>query len=357
MEDRMNAGRAGADVSKAPQAGNRVFSHRRKNNSWRNLTGFRYAHRGYFEQPNTASRYPKNELSTPLWRDDVRRIGKTGGLLIPENSMAAFERAVQYGFGSELDVHLAKDGSLPVVHDSNLLRMTGREGDVEQLTREELDRYTLLGTDQKIPELEEVLKLYTSREAATTREREAACLRPWLLPRRASAVKKAFRKAGESPDGEALCLPLIIELKATDQTCSSLCEKVMELIDRFPSLNYCVESFDPRSVLWFRKNRPDVLYGQLTENFTKSRSAVRDWGRISTFGMWCGATNLRTHPDFIACKYADRRNPAIRLSYLLGVRQVSWTLHSQEELDIVEHEGGVGIFERFLPDGNGWGDI
>ena len=175
--------------------------------------------------------------------------------------------------------------------------------------------------------------------------------------RQEAVLKKSTGRAGDSPDTEALCLPLIIELKATDQTYSSLCEKVMELIDRYPALNYCVESFDPRSVLWFRKNRPDVLYGQLTENFTKSKSAVRDWGRISTFGMWCVATDLRTHPDFIACKYADRGNLAIRLSYLLGVRQVSWTIRSQEELDIVERERGVGIFERFLPDGNGWGEL
>ena len=357
MGEMTNSGAAGAGASRTWEAAVKGFSHRRKNNSWRNLAGFRYAHRGYFEQPRSASRYPKNELSTPLWRDDIRKIQKAGDILIPENSMSAFERAVQYGFGAELDVHLAKDGSLPVVHDSNLLRMTGREGDVEQLTREELDRYTLLGTDEKIPELSEVLELYTSSRAETTREREKTGIRSWLLPRRDSVRKKSTGRAGDSPDTEALCLPLIIELKATDQTYSSLCEKVMELIDRYPALNYCVESFDPRSVLWFRKNRPDVLYGQLTENFTKSKSAVRDWGRISTFGMWCVATDLRTHPDFIACKYADRGNLAIRLSYLLGVRQVSWTIRSQKELDIVEKERGVGIFERFLPDGNGWGEL
>ena len=56
----------------------------------------------------------------------------------PENSLAAFRAAVNHGFGIELDVHLLKDGSLAVIHDSLLKRTTGAEGKVEDLTQEEL---------------------------------------------------------------------------------------------------------------------------------------------------------------------------------------------------------------------------
>ena len=53
---------------------------------------------------------------------------------IPENSMAAFRAALDHGYGIELDVHLLKDGNLAVIHDHSLLRTTGVEVEVEDLT-------------------------------------------------------------------------------------------------------------------------------------------------------------------------------------------------------------------------------
>ena len=44
---------------------------------------------------------------------------------IPENSMIAFERAIENSYIIELDVHLLKDGKIVVFHDDNLGRMTG----------------------------------------------------------------------------------------------------------------------------------------------------------------------------------------------------------------------------------------
>jgi len=47
--------------------------------------------------------------------------------LAPENSLRAFELALEYGLDmAELDVHLSQDGELMVVHDADLLRLTGR---------------------------------------------------------------------------------------------------------------------------------------------------------------------------------------------------------------------------------------
>ena len=71
----------------------------------------------------------------------------------PENSMAAFAAAVEKGYGVELDVHLLKDGTLAVIHDSDLSRTTGQTGRVEDLTAEELRNYRLQGSEQTIPEL------------------------------------------------------------------------------------------------------------------------------------------------------------------------------------------------------------
>ena len=335
---------------------------REKNKIWENLQGFRYAHRGLFHQPLSASRklsasVAKNPLrrqtdkvenalrrkavsakstdssrkmpasaAQVLWKEDIARWKAEGRGIVPENSMGAFRNAVRHGFGSELDVHLTADGKLVVLHDESLLRMTGVDAKAEEMTWPELSKLRLLNTGSRIPLLEQVLDLYTSGQALTGR-----------------------RDARADRRGARLYLPLIIELKSEGNV-RRLCHHVMELIDRYPTLNYCVESFDPRVVLWFRRHRSDVFRGQLTENFMRSREAVRQWGYVMTFGMWSVAPDLLTRPDFISCRFRDRRNLFIRFSHLCGVRQVNWIIRSQREMGIVDREGGLSIFERFLPD-------
>ena len=105
---------------------------RRGTESMTALRKFRYAHRGLYD--------------------------KAAG--IPENSMEAFSRAVARGFGAELDVHLLRDGTLAVFHDSDVKRMTGREGYLEDLSADELKNYPLDGTRETIPQFKDVLALF-----------------------------------------------------------------------------------------------------------------------------------------------------------------------------------------------------
>lgn len=105
---------------------------RRGSESMRAMRQFRYAHRGLYD--------------------------KAAG--IPENSLSAFSRAVAHGFGVELDVHLLRDGTLAVFHDSDIRRMTGRAGYLEDLSAEELGDYPLDGTKETIPQFCDVLALF-----------------------------------------------------------------------------------------------------------------------------------------------------------------------------------------------------
>ena len=60
------------------------------------------------------------------------------GAGVPEKSMAAFRKAMEHGYGAELDVHLLRVGGLAVILDSLLKRTTGLDGRVEELTTEQL---------------------------------------------------------------------------------------------------------------------------------------------------------------------------------------------------------------------------
>ena len=79
---------------------------------------------------------------------------------VPENSMAAFEAAKNAGYGVELDVHLLADGNLAVIHDSDLQRVTGKTGKIEELTTRQLRDHRLCGTEEIIPEFAHVLELF-----------------------------------------------------------------------------------------------------------------------------------------------------------------------------------------------------
>ena len=223
---------------------------------------------------------------------------------VPENSMKAFRLALEAGYGIELDIHLMQDGKLAVIHDSSLKRTAGVDVIVEELTESELSNFFLGGSEEKIPLLSQVLELYK---------------------------------------GEA---PLIVELKSWKGNHAQLCKAACELMEAYNGV-YCMESFDPRCVAWLRKNRSDVIRGQLTENFFRSNSRL-PW--ILKFVMKHQLLNFLTRPDFVAYRYSDRKTLSNFLCRKLwGMQGVSWTLCSQEELDAAVREGWIPIFEGFRP--------
>lgn len=224
---------------------------------------------------------------------------------VPENSMAAFRKALENGYGIELDVHLLKDGTLAVIHDSDLKRVTGREGYAEDLTRQDLKQYRLLGTEETIPEFGQVLELFQGRA------------------------------------------PMIIELKSFAGNHAALAEAVCQAMEGYKGL-YCMESFDPYCVRWLKRNRPDIIRGQLSENFLRSGGPY-PWIVRLTVSYYL--ENFLTRPDFIAHKFSDRKNLSCLICRKLwGIQGVSWTIRSQEDLAFAEKEGWIPIFEGFIPE-------
>src|SRR5690606_32376636 len=84
----------------------------------------------------------------------------------PENTMAAFQNAVELGAtGIETDVQLTSDGELVLIHDESLLRTTGVNKLVKDVTLAEL-RQLDCGSwfhpkfaEERIPTLDELLQL------------------------------------------------------------------------------------------------------------------------------------------------------------------------------------------------------
>lgn len=224
---------------------------------------------------------------------------------IPENSIPAFLHAAGRGFGAELDVHLLADGSLAVFHDSNLARMTEREGVIEDLTADGLADCHLGGTEQTIPQLCDVLRVF-----------------------------------------ERAKLPLVVELKSYNDNHDALTARAVEELDKF-AVPCVVESFDPRCLMWLKRNRPEIIRGQLAQDFTKNPSGLGE--RMDRL-----LTNLAfdrfTQPHFVAYRFEDREQPRLRRIVKRGSPVVFyWTIRSPEDMALAEAEGAQVIFEGFLP--------
>lgn len=237
----------------------------------------RYAHRGYHDKPQ-----------------------------IPENSMAAFRRAIEHGLASELDVHLLADGSLVVFHDDDLERETGVKGSIEAYDLSNLRKLRLEGTDEMIPTFDEVLDLY-----------------------------------------ENSGLALMIELKVVKGNYKPLARAVAKRLDSYKG-EYAVQSFDPRVLMEYRRIRPEVIRGQLSKNFVKSTEGLPFYQVVMLTNLML---NKLTKPDFINYQFADRGNKALRrLVDKKGYPEVTWTIRSVRDLKAAVADGCVPIFEKIDPE-------
>lgn len=225
---------------------------------------------------------------------------------VPENSMSAFRAAIDHGFGVELDLHLMADGNLAVVHDSDLTRVCGRSALIEDLTAADLADYPLLGSEETIPLFEDVLELFQDKT------------------------------------------PLIVELKVERGNARDLTDRTMKALQGWRG-TYCVESFHPVALLRLREKYPEVLRGQLSQNFMRD-SEVGNLTLPERFVMTHLLTTSLTKPDFIAYKHQDRGNLSLRLMRrLYGVHEAGWTVRDEGTLRELEQEGIAPIFEQFVP--------
>ena len=223
---------------------------------------------------------------------------------IPENSLRAFRLAANNGYAAELDVHLSHDGRLVVMHDESLKRTTGANANISGVTEQVLSQLTLEGTREKVPYLEDVLSLFEGKT------------------------------------------PLLIELKSENGNHEELTRKVTNLLKQYPALDYMIESFDPRVLRWLRKHRPDIIRGQLSENFFRDENCVLN--PFMRFVMSSMLTNILTRPDFVAYKYEDRDDLAPGLCRKLwGPQFFWWVVTSQEEAAPLLERGDKIIFEGF----------
>lgn len=218
----------------------------------------------------------------------------------PENTLPAFDRAKNHGYGIELDVQLTKDNVCVVAHDFHLLRACGVDKQIDELTYEELQQYTVFNSSYKIPKFEEVLKLVDHK------------------------------------------VPLIVEIKQKGGNCQ-VCIEAQKFLDAYGS-NYVVESFNPIAMNWYLKNRPNLIRGQLSSDHSKDPKM----NKVLAWLLKHSITNFLSRPDFMA--YDVNYRHEITFSLLNKVMTtVLWTIKDETTYQEVKKNYDLFIFEDFSP--------
>jgi glycerophosphoryl diester phosphodiesterase len=227
---------------------------------------------------------------------------------IPENSPGALRRAVQAGYGIEVDVQLSADGVAMVFHDDTLDRLTASHGPVRGRTAQELRDIRLTRCDDTIPTLAEALDLI----------------------------------AGQ--------VPVVIEIK--DQSGGlGIGDDTLERSVATDLAQYAgpaaVMSFNPYVVAAMRTYAPDVPRGLVTSGFIPSQwphlapeicTALRS---ITTFG--------KVGASFISHDWTDLGSPRVTELKGQGVPVLCWTVTGPQVEAEARRVAANITFEGYLP--------
>ena len=139
------------------------------------------------------------------------------------------------------------------------------------------------------------------------------------------------------------CVPLIVEYKG-ETTDVSVCPVTDPLLCEYKG-TYCIESFNPLIVAWYRKNRREVLRGQLAEKLY-SRGTKKS---ALNFVLEHLLLNFYARPDFIAYNHKDADIFSRRLCAQLGALSVAWTIKNREQYEDAKPYFDLVIFDSFIP--------
>jgi len=180
--------------------------------------------------------------------------------IITENTVPSFERALEQGVeGIELDVRLTKDNQIVVFHDESLLRLSGVNIEIKDLSYKEIQAHTLKKESNQraevvAPRLEDLLPVFEKTETIN------------------------------------------IEIKSDSIFDSG--EIVNHLI-KFLNKNHLdyktiVSSFNPTMLWRLRKKRPQTITGLLYTKRVPLHSIYN-----MAWSMICRVDNLHIHFDFL----------------------------------------------------------
>jgi glycerophosphoryl diester phosphodiesterase len=221
----------------------------------------------------------------------------------PENSLAAFARAAEAGYPIELDVQVSRDGAAVVFHDDTLDRMIGDARKVSRQSATELKELSLLGSDQSVPLLEQVLDLVADR------------------------------------------VPLIIELKNPRMHVGRLETAVARALKNYDGA-CAVSSFNARTVAWCARHLPHLPRGQNLMRFRGISILPDGWHPFALRNL---VTNRSGRPQFFGCSIDSLPHPGAERMRNKGILLIVFTVRNRQQQAFANAHADNIFFQEFTP--------
>lgn len=219
---------------------------------------------------------------------------------IPENSLAAFKNAVKNKLAVEIDVTCLADNTPVAFHDAKLARMTGKDGFISNSAYEDISKLTLAGTKEKIPTLKEVLDVIEGKVPALIQIKNFG---------KVGVIEKAVWKVLQDYSGE-----------------------------------YAIESYNPYTLEWFKKNAPKVKRGQLASYFKdKEITGISKWSlKRMRFNKKI------SEPNFIVYDANDMPNKFVK-KYIGEIPVLTCSIRSEDEEKRLSPFVDNFLFDSYTP--------
>ena len=214
--------------------------------------------------------------------------------IIYENSIEAIREAVKNKYIIEIDVHITKDNKIVVFHDYNTKRITKKNMIIEESTYEELNNQKVI----HIPLLGEILKIVDKK------------------------------------------VPLLIEIKQ-ERKVGKLETELMNILNKYKG-KFAIQSFNVKTIYWFKKKYPNILRGQLSSKYDKViMPPIKKYLLSKMF------FNFITKPSFISYKYNQlsiKKINKLKKKYIV----LGWTIRTKKEYDkYIQYYDNL-ICEKFI---------
>ena len=219
------------------------------------------------------------------------------GKTIPENTLAAIKNASEKGYPIEIDVHLTKDHKIVVIHDDNLFAMVGIKKKIDELTYSEISQYNIKNSNEKIPLLEDVFKVVAGK------------------------------------------VMLFIELK-TYYKVGPLERELVKLLDKYDG-KFAVQSFNPFSVRWFYKHRPEYIRGLISCGFDFNKYNFIK--RVVLRKLWL--LNI-AKPHFVSYEINDLSEKKAEKIKNKDIKLLAWTIENEEMYEKSQNLCDGIVFEK-----------
>ncbi len=213
---------------------------------------------------------------------------------IPENSLLAFKEAILNSYAIELDVRVTKDKKIVVFHDKNLLRVCAIKKEISDIDYKDLEKLYLYKTKEKIPLLNEVLKLVKGR------------------------------------------VPLLIEIKSYNKVGEF--ERILVKELKLYKGDFAICSFNSNVIKWFKKSMPSFKRGLI---FGDLKRFQMKFYRILFLYKY-----FKSKPDFISLDYRLLDTTIPYICKYLKKPIICWTINSKKRLEKAEKTIDNIIFEN-----------